>query len=147
MLKTPVMCCVLGKCDPFYSCLFCASSEAVELDYPFVKYLFWFLILQNSNNEIYQNLHMSFLNYLLIIKAKRGDLCTVIIIIIISFSISFTFRTMPNDWKKMIRMTHSCEIQPKQTEEKCQVAVICHCLLKQNKTDSKDVRVKLLLYN
>ena len=40
---------------------------------------------------------MSFLNHLLIIKAKLGDLC--IIIIIISFSIFFIFYTMPNNWK------------------------------------------------
>ena len=52
----------------------------------------------NFNDEIYQTLQMSFLNYLLIIKAKVWDLCIIIIIIIISFSLLIAFHIMPNDW-------------------------------------------------
>ena len=54
----------------------------------------------NFNDEIYQTLQMSFLNYLLIIKAKLGDLCIITIIIIIIFYIFFAFHTIPNNWKK-----------------------------------------------
>ena len=32
-------------------------------------------------------------------------------------------------------------------KKKCQVAIIWHCWLKQNKSDSKDVRIKLLVHN
>ena len=82
MFKTPVICCVLTPSK--------------------LTFLLWniylgFFNIRNSNNETYQTLHMSFLNYLLIIKAKLGDLC--IIIILISFSIFFIFYTMPNNWK------------------------------------------------
>ena len=44
---------------------------------------------------------MSFLTYRSIIKAKLGDLCIINIIIIIGFSIFFTFHTIPNNFKKI----------------------------------------------
>ena len=37
MFKTLVMCCVLGKYNPSYSCLFWVSYETVEIDFPFVE--------------------------------------------------------------------------------------------------------------
>ena len=75
----------MGKYEASYSCLFCCSYDTVEIDLQFVKYWFGFLNQRNFNDEIYQTLQMSFLNYLLIIKAKLGDLCIITIIIIIIF--------------------------------------------------------------
>ena len=92
--------CVLGKYEASYSCLFCCSYYTVEIDLQFVKYWFGFLNQRNFNDERYQTLQMSFLNYLLIIKAKLGDLCIITIIIIIIFYIFFAFHTIPNSWKK-----------------------------------------------
>ena len=90
--KSLLICCVLGKYDPSYSCLFYSSYATVEIDFQYVKYLFQFLLLRNE--ETYKTLHMSFLNYLLIVKAKPGDLCIIIIIIVFSFSKFFTLRIM-----------------------------------------------------
>ena len=98
--KTLLRCCVMGKNDASYSYLFLGSYDTVEINFPIVKYLFRFLLLRNSNNETNGTLHMSFLNYLFNIEAKLGDLCMIKIIIIISFSIFFTFHTIPNYWKK-----------------------------------------------
>ena len=100
IFKTLQICYVLGKYDASYSCLFCCSYETVETDFPICEVIISILNPRNSKNEIYQNLRIPFLNYLLIIKAKLRDLC---IIIIISFSILITFRTMPNDWKRKSR--------------------------------------------
>ena len=97
--KTLLTCCVLGKYDASYSCLFLFSYDTVEINFPIVKYLFRFLLLRNSNNETNGTLHMSFLNYLFTIEAKLGDLFIINIIIIKSFSIFFTFHTIPNYWK------------------------------------------------
>ena len=97
--KTLLTCCVLGKYDASYSYLFLGSYDTVEINFPIMKYLFRFLLLRNSNNETNGTLHMSFLNYLFTIEAKLGDLCMIKIIIIISFSIFFTFHTIPNYWK------------------------------------------------
>ena len=94
--KTLLTCCVLGKYDASYSCLFLGSYDTVEINFPIVKYLFRFLLLRNSNNETNGTLHMSFLNYLFTIEAKLGDLFIIKIIVIISFSIFFTFHTIPN---------------------------------------------------
>ena len=33
MVKTPVICCMLGEYDPSYSCLFFGSYETVEMDF------------------------------------------------------------------------------------------------------------------
>ena len=49
--KTLLTCCVLGKYDASYSCLFLGSYDTVEINFPIVKYLFRFLLLRNSNNE------------------------------------------------------------------------------------------------
>ena len=89
----------MGKYDVSYSYLFLGSYDTVEINFPIVKYLFRFLLLRNSNNETNGTLHMSFINYLFTIEAKLGDLCMIKIIIIISFSIFFTFHTIPNYWK------------------------------------------------
>ena len=59
MFKNPVICCMLGEYDPSYSCLFCSSHETVEMDFLFVKYLFRYLNLRNSNNETYQTVNLS----------------------------------------------------------------------------------------
>ena len=99
--KTLLTCCVLGKYDASYSYLFLGSYDTVEINFPIVKYLFRFLLLRNSNNETNGTLHMSFLTYWSIIKAKLGDLCIIDIIIIIGFSIFFTFHTIPNNFKKI----------------------------------------------
>ena len=98
IFKTLLICSVLGKYDTSYSPLFCCSYETVETDFPIYEIFISILNLRNSDNKRYQTLHMSFLNYLLIIKAKVWDLCIIIIIIIISFSILIAFRIMPNDW-------------------------------------------------
>ena len=84
IFKTLLICCVLGKYDASYSCLFCCSYETFETDFPICEIFISNLNLRNYNNETYQTLQISFLNYLLINKAKLWDLC---IIIIISFSI------------------------------------------------------------
>ena len=91
----------MGKYDVSYSYLFLGSYDTVEINFPIVKYLFRFLLLRNSNNETNGTLHMSFLTYWSIIKAKLGDLCIIDIIIIIGFSIFFTFHTIPNNFKKI----------------------------------------------
>ena len=95
IFKTLLICCVLGKYDASYSCLFCCSYETFETDFPIREIFISNLNLRNYNNETYQTLQISFLNYLFINKAKLWDLC---IIIIISFSILIAFRIMPNDW-------------------------------------------------
>ena len=100
IFKTLLICSVQGKYDTSYSPLFCCSYETVETvetDFPIYEIFISILNLRNSDNKRYQTLHMSFLNYLLIIKTKVWDLCIIIIIIIISFSISIAFRIMPND--------------------------------------------------
>ena len=99
--KTLLTCFVLGKYDASYSCFFLGSYDTVEINFPFFKYLFRFLLLRSSNNETNRTLHMSFLTYRSIIKAKLGDLCIIDIIIIIGFSIFFTFHTIPNNFKKI----------------------------------------------
>ena len=93
IFKTLLICCVLGKYDASYSCLFCCSYETFETDFPICEIFISNLNLRNYNNETYQTLQISFLNYLFINKAKLRDLC-----IIISFSILIAFRVMPNDW-------------------------------------------------
>ena len=85
IFNTLLICCVLGKYNPSYSYLFCGSNDIVEMNFQFVKYLFQFLLLLNFGKETYHTQHMSFLNYLLIIKAKLEDLCIIAIIIIIIF--------------------------------------------------------------
>ena len=95
IFKTLLICCVLGKYDASYSCLFCCSYETFETDFPICEIFISNLNLRNYNNETYQTLQISFLNYLFINKAKLWDLC---IIIISSFSILIAFRIMPNDW-------------------------------------------------
>ena len=64
IFKTLLICCVLGKYDASYSCLFCCSYETVETDFPICEIFISVLNLRNSKNETYQTLHMSFLNYL-----------------------------------------------------------------------------------
>ena len=81
IFNTLLICCVLGKYNPSYSYLFCGSNDIVEMNFQFVKYLFQFLLLLNFGKETYHTQHMSFLNYLLIIRAKLGDLCIIIIVI------------------------------------------------------------------
>ena len=81
IFKTFLICCVLGKYNPSYSYLFCGSDDIVEMNFQFVKYLFQFLLLLNFDRETYHTQHMSFLNYLLIIRAKLGDPSIIIIVI------------------------------------------------------------------
>ena len=89
IFKTLLICCVLGKYDASYSCLFCCSYETFETDFPICEIFISNLNLRNYNNETSQTLQISFLNYLFINKAKFWDLR---IIIIISFSILIAFR-------------------------------------------------------
>ena len=93
IFKTLLISCVLGKYDVCNSCF----SYSAVTNFPFLNNSFLFLNLRNSNNETYQTLHTGFLDYLLIAKGRVRDLCIIIIIIIISFSIIFTFHTMPNN--------------------------------------------------
>ena len=81
IFNTFLICCVLGKYNPSYSYLFCGSDDIVEMNFQFVKYLFQFLLLLNFDRETYHTQHMSFLNYLLIIRAKLGDPSIIIIVI------------------------------------------------------------------
>ena len=55
--KTLLTCCVLGKYDANYFCLFLGSYDTVEINFPIVKYLFRFLLLWNSNDETNGTLH------------------------------------------------------------------------------------------
>ena len=65
IFKTLLISCVLGKYDASYSCLFCCSYETVETDFSVCKVFISILNLRNSNNEMYQTLRVSFLDYLL----------------------------------------------------------------------------------
>ena len=60
IFKTLCLCCLLGKYDAGYSCLFCCSNETVETNFPICEMFISILNQLNSYNETYQTLHMSF---------------------------------------------------------------------------------------
>lgn len=53
IFKTLLICCVLGKYDASYSCLFCSSYETFETDFPIREIFISNLNLRNYNNETY----------------------------------------------------------------------------------------------
>ena len=82
---------MLGKYDASYPFFFCCSYETVETNFPICEIFIFILNLRSSNNETYQTLQISFLNYFLTIIVKLWDLCIIIIIVVINFSIFFHF--------------------------------------------------------
>ena len=108
--KTFLMCCMLGKYDASYPYLFCCSYETVETDFPICEIFIFILNLRSSNNETYQTLQISFLNYFLIIIVKLWDLCIIIIIVVINFSFFFSLSAQCQMIEKEIaRMKHPCK--------------------------------------
>ena len=54
---------MLGKYDASYPYFFCCSYKTVETNFPICEIFIFILNLRSSNNETYQTLHISFLNY------------------------------------------------------------------------------------
>ena len=51
--KTLLTCCVLGKYDASYSCLFLFSYDTVEINFPIVKYFYSYGTLITKQTELY----------------------------------------------------------------------------------------------